>query len=122
MGTARLPLLPYTTYGTPSGNYDGSSADFSGNPVPAAAYYRALGVQSVRYELTTFNGVITIEATLDASPSEENRNWFPVYELPHNEPPVTVNGSHDVIGNFTWVRARVTGFTGGTINGITLVY
>lgn len=122
MGTARLPLLPYTTYGTPSGNYDGSSAEFSGDPVPAAAYYRALGVQSVRYELNDFEGAITIEATLDASPSEENRNWFPVYELPHDSSAITANGSHDVIGNFTWVRARVTDFIGGTINNITLVY
>ena len=122
MGVARLPLLPYTTFGTPSGNYDGTTPDFHGVPVPAAAYYRALGVQSVRYDLTTFDGVITIEATLDSTPSEENRNWFPVYEIPHDTPPVTANGSSDVIGNFTWVRAKVVGFTGGTINGVTLVY
>lgn len=122
MGTARLPLLPYTTYGTPSGNYDGSSAEFSGDPIPAAAYYRALGIQSVRYELTNYEGSIIIEATLDASPGAEDRNWFPVFELPHTSTAVTTNGSYDAIGNFTWMRARVTDFIGGTINVISLVY
>ena len=29
-------LLPVTTYGTPSGNYDGSSTSFIGNAIPAA--------------------------------------------------------------------------------------
>lgn len=122
MTATRLTVLPLTEYGVPSGNYDGTTPDFSGDPVTAAAYYRAQGLQTVRYELTGFAGNIIIEATLDSSPSLENRNWFSVYELLDTGTPRTINGSTDVVGNFTWIRARVTAFGAGTINGITLVY
>ena len=36
-------LLGNTVYGTPSGNYDGSSTEFYGDPVIAANYYAGLG-------------------------------------------------------------------------------
>lgn len=122
MTATRLPLLPLTTFGVPSGNYDGSTPDFSGDPVTAAAYYRAQGVQTVRYELTGFTGTIHIEATLDSTPSVEDRNWFSLFSFPVGTAPFTLTGSTDSIGNFVWLRARVEGFTGGTINYVTEVY
>ena len=36
-------LLPTTVYGTPSGNYDGSSTAFIGNAIPAANFYGGQG-------------------------------------------------------------------------------
>lgn len=122
MTATRLTVLPLTEYGIPSGNYDGTNPSFSGNPVTAAAYYRAQGLQTVRYDLTEFDGNIVIEATLDSAPSLENINWFPVYEILTAGTPITASSSADVVGNFTWIRARVSEFTAGAIDTITLVY
>jgi TPR repeat protein len=44
MKTTTLQLLPTTTHGTPSGNYDGSSLDFAGTRQQAANYYGGFGV------------------------------------------------------------------------------
>ena len=56
-----VTLLPLTVYGTPSGNYDGSSATFVGNAVPAANYYGGQGsLQTLNYIVTGLDAVITV--------------------------------------------------------------
>ena len=50
-------ILGTTVYGVPSGNYDGSSQDWSSDPVTAANYYRGRGgVQTVTFSVTQFEG------------------------------------------------------------------
>lgn len=115
-------LIPETTYGIPSGNYDGSSLDFYGNPGPAANYYLGRGsLQTLFYRFDGFTGGVSIEATLDQDPdtatwieidsfgSDYSTQWSGVY-------------SSNVNGNFTWLRARVTDFSDGRINLISAVY
>jgi hypothetical protein len=122
MKTTTLQLLPTTTHSTPSGNYDGSSLDWSGNQQPAADYYGGFGgLQTVAYYLSGFKGKIEIQATLDSDPDSVS-GWFVVDSVDAVEQELTENFSLNVSGNFTWVRARVTEFTDGTINKVTVSY
>jgi hypothetical protein len=122
MKTTVLQLLPTTTYGTPSGNYDGSSQDWAGAPQKAANYYGGFGdLQTVAFFLQDFQGSITIEASLDSEPQEDG-HWFRVNDVNAITTAVTQNFSVNIPGNFTWIRARVDGFEAGTITKITLSY
>ena len=116
-----LALLPSTTFGTPSGNYDGSSTSFVGNAVPAANYYGGQGnLQTIFYRLTGFSGIITIEATLNDS--QDGAVWFEVDEYDAASSAVTDYHPANVVGNFVWLRAHVTVFDSGTINFVTANY
>lgn len=122
MKTTTLQLLPTTTYGTPSGNYDGSSQDWSGDDQQAANYYGGFGgLQTVAFFLNNFQGKIKIEATLDFAPALDS-DWFKVYEFVSNASPTTNNFSTNITGNFTWMRANVEDFSQGTITKLMLSY
>jgi hypothetical protein len=122
MKTTTLQLLPTTTYGTPSGNYDGSSQDFSGDRQQAANYYGGFGgLQTVAFYLNQFQGRIRIEATLDSNP-EVDDNWFMISDFDSRTTATTNNFSRNITGNFTWIRARVEDFDAGTISKIMLSY
>lgn len=117
-----VTLLETTEYGVPSGNYDGSSQDWAGVARPAADYYQGRGsIQTVTISVTGFEGVIYIEACLDSV--SEAANWFTVYQYGDGSTtPVSDYNVHAIQGNFTWLRARVEAFSGGTINTITAAY
>jgi hypothetical protein len=114
-------LLPQTTYGIPSGNYDGSSTAFIGNAIPAANYYGGQGsAQTAILQLTNFIGKITLQGTLNSW--TEQAAWFDIdsYGDPIN--PTTNTQAINMAGNFVWIRAAVTEFTGGVINSATVVF
>lgn len=123
-----LVLIPYTEYGIPSGNYDGSSeTNFSGDRVKAANYYiRVSNTQSVRFQTDEFAGRIDIEATLDEDPVN-TEDWFGVYDFPGDS---TQDGSSVVTtdyvtalqGRYTWIRAVVSNFENGKILKVSLIY
>ena len=122
MKTQDLVLIPATVHGTPSGNYDGSSLDFDGTRQKAADYYISKsGTQSVLFDVNDFVGDVIIQGTLDADPEVEDQ-WFDIYEFPDDSSATTATISYTIKGNFTWLRARVTNFTSGTINSVTLTY
>ena len=122
MKTTTVELLPTTTYGTPSGNYDGSSLDWSGPDQQAADYYGGFGqLQTVAFYLSGFQGKIKIEATLDSVPAVD-ADWFKVYEFNSNTSPTTNNFSTNITGNFTWIRANVEDFSAGTITKVYMSY
>jgi hypothetical protein len=122
MKTTTLQLLPGTTYGTPSGNYDGSSADFDGVEQKAADYYGGFGqLQTVAYFLNAFQGRIDIQATLESEPASDN-DWFRVTYFDSTSSPTTLNFSTNITGNFTWIRARVVDFEAGTITKVMMSY
>ena len=122
MATTTVTLLPSTTHGVPSGNYDGSSEDFIGDPQKAANYYRGRGgVQTITFSVTEFEGDMYLEACLDENPAEAN--WFTTYIYGDGSTiPLTDLHPATVTGNFTWMRVRVSGFSGGTINAVTITY
>jgi hypothetical protein len=110
-------LLTNVVYGTPSGSYDGSSQDWASEPVKAADYYQGRGgIQTVGFNVTGFAGEIIIEATLDSD--AETAGWFDVLNFELS----TAQRSESVVGNFTWIRARVQNFESGTIESITVTY
>ncbi len=118
MKTEDLVLLPLTVYGTPSGNYDGSSdTDFFGVRQKAANYYQGGGLQTLLFETVGFVGVMDIQATLDADP-QDDLAWFPIQGIG----PGTYSLSVPVAGNFTWMRIHVREFTAGQITSVTLTY
>lgn len=122
MKTTTLQLLPTTTYGTPSGNYDGSSLDWSGVDQQAANYYGGFGdLQTVAFYLSGFQGRIRIEATLDYQPLVD-ADWFLISDFDSTTTTTTSNFSRNITGNFTWIRARVTDFEAGTITKVMLSY
>lgn len=122
MKTTTLQLLPTTSHGTPSGNYDGSSQDWSGDPQQAADYYGGFGsLQTVAIFLNQFQGLIKIEATLDSTPAND-ADWFKVYEFDSTSSSTTNNFSTNITGNFTWIRANVEDFVNGSIQKVMLSY
>jgi hypothetical protein len=122
MKTTTLQLLPTTSYGTPSGNYDGSSQDWAGEDQQAANYYGGFGdLQTVAYFLLNFQGRIRIQATLDQQPSSDAA-WFNVEDFDSVDSATTDNFARNITGNFVWIRARVEDFTAGTITKLMLSY
>lgn len=121
MTTTTQTMLSAVTYGQASGNYDGSSQLFYSNAVPAANYYAGNGsIQTLFYNLSNFVGVITIQATLNDLP--EQAQWVDISERGDGITPDTGYTSTTVQGNFSWLRARVEAFDGGTITAVTAVY
>lgn len=114
-------ILGTTVYGTPSGNYDGSSQDWASDPQEAANYYRGRGgLQTVLINVSNFVGQIVVEATLDSV--AETAVWFDTYTFGDLNTPVTDIHPTNIQGNFVWLRARVVGFDSGTINSVTVSY
>jgi hypothetical protein len=125
MAITTVTLLPSTTYGTPSGNYDGSSEDFIGDPQKAANYYRGRGgTQTIRWVYLGFQGRVTIEATLDNDPADSR--WFEVAATgdtsTDDSTTITATYIEAVVGNFVWLRAVVTNFKDGTIEVVQATY
>jgi hypothetical protein len=115
-------ILNRTVYGDASGNYDGSSQDWISDAVNAANYYRGRGgIQTITFDVTGFEGVMHLEATLDTVP--DTATWFNTFTFGDGSTtPLTDRHPETVIGNFTWMRVRVSGFSGGTINSVTISY
>lgn len=117
-----VTLLATTEYGVPSGNYDGSSQDWASDAQQAADYYQGRGsIQTLTISVSDFEGIIFVEACLDSDSAAAN--WFTIYQYGDGSTtPVTDYNVHAVQGNFTWLRARIEAFSGGTINTITAAY
>lgn len=114
-------LVDNVVYGSASGNYDGSSQDWYSDAVPAANYYGGQGsLQTITYRLQDFVGVITIEATLNDA--QLSAPWFEVATYSDGSTVETGTIPVNVVGNFTWLRAKITGFDAGTIQAITAAY
>ena len=115
-------ILATTVYGEPSGNYDGSSQDWSSDPVTAANYYRGRGgVQTITFSVAGFEGNMILEACLDEDPAEAN--WFETYIYGDGSTiPLTDYHPATISVNFTWMRACVEGFSGCSINSEIITY
>ena len=118
-------LLGETVHGTASGNYDGSSQLFYGDPVIAANYYGGLGsTQTAYFRTTGFVGRIVLEATLNDGTTITGglASWFEVGTYDALITPRTDYHPITVVGNFTYMRVRVEDFDAGTIDSVTLNY
>jgi len=103
-----VPALEYTAGNT-----------YVGNAVPAANYYGGQGaIQTIIFDVDTFQGNISVEATLNDL--QDSAPWFEIANLiAANISSVT---SNTVVGNFTWLRATITDFAAGNVNTVTVSY
>jgi hypothetical protein len=113
---------------------------FTSTDIKAANYYGINNnLQTVEIKLTEFVGTVTLQATLAAEPAE--MDWFAV-NLQSQDYTVDTTGlssrvykkqvSYNVAttktevynfeGNYVWLRGRISEFTAGTVNGITVNY
>ena len=118
--TSTLILLPQTVFA--------SDATIVGDKQPAAGYYvSGKTMQTLTWKLSGVLGNIAFQATLAESPEEAD--WFTVYNLVCNGG--NGNGGTDltpassfsnIVGNFTWLRAKITSFTAGTLQYVRVSY
>jgi hypothetical protein len=116
-----LTILGLTQNGVPSGNYDGSSADFDSDGAKAVGYYRGQGsMQTIYQRMSGFQGVITLQATLDQD--WQAANWVDVNVF--GDPSSISTGVYPITltGNYTWMRVRITDFSAGQIDSISISY
>ena len=120
MNLTTQTFIANTTYGVPSGNYDGSSQDFLSNVVQAASYYYGQGsVQTINITTTNFTGNINLRASLNDPLTQAV--FFDVANT-GNLSNVTATTSITATGNFVWMVAQIKDFTAGTINIATITY
>lgn len=121
MDVNSLTILAFTQHGVPSGNYDGSSLDFDSDGAKGVGYYRGQGsIQTVYQRINGFRGIITLQATLDQN--WQTANWVDVNEFDCSGSPTSGIYPVTLTGNYTWLRARITDFSAGTIDSIIVVY
>jgi len=120
MRTTSLQLLPFTDFGAATGNYDGTSASFSGTAVKAAAYASSIGDnQTVGIFTEDFLGTMTIEATLDTTVADSS--WFTVHTFngdgssANDSTARFFNTAQNIAGRYTWMRVTISSYTQGTI-------
>jgi len=115
--TTTVTLLPQTT------------AVVAGNKLPAACYYVAgRTMQTLTWKCTAFIGICTMQATLVDDP-QTDADWVTIYNLVCTQNNgnggttlVPKLGYTNVVGNFAWLRAKVTTYTSGTIDFVKATY
>jgi hypothetical protein len=117
-----LILLPQTAYNP--GSVDVlPNTTVTGDKYPAASYYlSSQDLQTVSWSLTSFRGIVTIQASLVDTPTTDN-DWFTVRNIVYNDQAgTTTNAFQNITGNFIWIRAVVNNFTQGTVQNIKVSY
>lgn len=117
---------------------------YTSTPVKAANYYGLNNsLQTVEVRVTDFIGTVTMQATLASAPVEAD--WFAVnlttqgysvdttglitharktqlqYGLDYPDYGLRTE-IYNFEGNYIWIRAKLTAFTAGTLNGIKVNY
>ena len=124
MALTSITLVPTTTFGTATGNYDGSSTTFYSDKQKGDGYYGYTdGLHTVAYYLTNFVGKIVMQGTLSKDPTDTD--WVDIdstTSVYDGSTLLTDQVAYNFIGNFVWVRTKVTFFTAGTIRKIVFNY
>jgi hypothetical protein len=134
---ASTTLISTTSFGTPTGNYDGSTNTFTSIEIRGDGYLGFTdGLHTVAWKLTGFTGTITVQATLARTFTESD--WFDVKLSSDSDysvdttglvtqaavgtvtytEPITISKTFNFTGNFVWVRVRIAEFAVGTINSV----
>ncbi len=121
--TTSTTLLATTTFGTSSGNYDGSSLTFNGDKVKGDGYYGfSDGVHTVQTRVTAFVGTLKIQGSLQKDPA--NTDWVDINNIVIGDGSTAITDSYfnNFTGNFVWIRVTVSDFTAGNINNIYMAH
>ncbi len=95
---------------------DSTTETVTGTNFRGDGYYgRSDGVHTVQYDYVGLTGTITIQATLDSTPTDSD--WFDVHT--YTAAQETATKYANFTGNFVFVRAKLV-YTDGTVNSIRL--
>lgn len=110
------------------------------NPIKGDGYYsNDNGLHTVQLTLTNFEGKIQIEASLATEPT--NNDWFvsrlgtgtmsmdttglisetSINSVEYTTPTTDVK-VYNLVGNYVWLRAKISNWTEGTVNSIKINY
>ena len=92
-------------------NYSGAPMPFTSTEQKASSYYANSNTQTVA-TTGTFVATVMLQGTLVENPT--NSDFFDIQTI-------SSSGSVNISGNFTYIRAKVTAYTSGTITS-TLSY
>ena len=136
MSTNSETILPSTTYDNGVGSSPIQS--YTGNPFKGDGFYgRSDGLHTIQVNLIGFKGKIEIQGTLEVNPT--GSDWFTV-ELGTGAQSVDTTGliteqnitqveytspatnskTYNFVGNYVWIRAKISEWTGGTVHSIKL--
>ena len=135
MATISETLLTINTH---IGDNSNIARTITGEKYKGDGYYgRSDGLHTVQITINEFIGKIELQGTLESDPTEQD--WFTV-ELGTGAQSVDTTGllreqnitsvdyidnttntkTYNFIGNYVWIRAKVSNWTDGTINSIQL--
>jgi hypothetical protein len=125
--------------------FDGSTTTVAGEKFQADGYYgRADGFHTVQVSLNNFSGSVSVQGTLAVNPTESD--WFNIVLTASSSvagtvdttgaissggtialstidyTSSTINSTYNFSGNYVWVRAVISSWTGGSINSIMMNY
>ena len=116
-----LTLLPQTTY---KNDGTGDAYDVTGNSVQAAGYILgSQDLQTLTYNFSEVTGNLIIQGTLASTPTDSD--WFRVYKTTANyssNVKSNTNTYTNIVGNFTYMRAKIEGFKNGTVQNVKISY
>jgi len=121
--TTSTTLLASTTFGSSTGNYDGSSAAFNSDKVKGDGYYGfSDGVHTVQTRVTSLIGTVKIQGTLVKDPA--TTDFVDIATVIESDGSTAITDSYlnNFTGNFVWIRIAVSGFTAGSIKNIFMAH
>ena len=121
--TTSTTLLASTTFGSSTGNYDGSAAAFNSDKVKGDGYYGfSDGVHTVQTRVTSLIGTVKIQGTLVKDPATTDFVDIATVVQSDGSTAITDSYLNNFTGNFVWIRIAVSGFTAGSINNIFMAH
>jgi hypothetical protein len=125
MSNSTSILIQTVTFGVPSGNYNGYDTTWYSNAIYGPGYYGYTGLTTVAYFTAPFNGNVmlafvgdmNLQGTLASNPT--NSDWADIEGTlvgntdPNNPTPIAT--SINALGNFAYIRIKVSNFSAGSI-------
>ncbi len=118
MPSTSVTLIPTTTFGSASGNYDGNATGFNSIEAKGDGYYGYTdGLHTCAYYPAALVGSIKMQGTLVLNPTEAD--WFDITGTTLTAgSPTSTAVTYNFTGNFVWLRAVVFDFTAGSISRV----
>lgn len=129
VNSATTTSLVYPNTGT-------TALSYTSERLKGDGYYGSSdGFHTIQTQVTNFIGTIEVEGTLSTTPSTSD--WFKI-DLTTTISGIDTTGAitssniqsitytnatsniklYNFVGNFVWIRAKISGWTAGTVNGI----
>lgn len=122
--THSITLLSITSFGNPSGNYDGVTTTFYSDKQKGDGFAGYTdGLHTVGYFPSNFVGDIVMQGSLATDPTDAD--WTDIAGTILSAGalvPASTAATINFVGNFVWVRAKVSNFTAGSISKIQYSY